>query len=766
MLTNGANFTIEHMCKGETDCIILPSKQTNNNTCTTSCTGEPPGNISDSHVYIPVGDDYHLVLRHNPNTRKQKPLSVPTKSHPHTKNAAKWSGHQNSTGTISSCIIQPTKIPEKLITDMECEDRKKFAILTSDQFQRCLYLNTKDILSIGGQDIYCVGCRTGVEALLDNFKQSSLSNLERFESIGCSKFKMLLNYCDLTSDVMFYHIGIAKARVKEIIDSLPKKKHRCVYHSSGYDLASNRESPIQWNVLWENTTPECRKEILRISESELKQSQEMYIKKHKFCDDCQYHLSNAFRLLFERENGNKLEDFNAETYQYLSIESCTTSGERFVCVSPETGVLAEMMERLKNQLNTSNPNEERHARTLDVAQKEAVLCIAMFLYKRVQTVVMKFSGFVACVELLPHMIWSTFRTQLERVVEDIEGQMQIERTLKELAQLDAKQAAQKERKREKKRNRKIKLKQLYEQNSDVTNEDCAVEGCQNCESENSLLKEQQEKHQLKKRRDSLSPPGSQNLSDGGYSTSESGNSPRYDDNRTLVGNFNRRKGDKINTSSSGISCSSSPESSNSPNSTNSSSPTRVNLTKCRGKSEKNMKQKLCRNDSLESMCKKSTEIFKSSPETSKHCMQVTLCSITDSANMAKSMQNLSAKTVKELSIIVNDNQKDNRCSDSETKDKKISRKTEKVISLLEYDSKLTSISNKSIETLSKDKKKNAKNKNKPTKKDSKDDEQQIPQNEIDEFKLKHTDYMKQRQNIREKIRAEFECKLKTNGLVL
>ncbi|XP_075253128.1 uncharacterized protein LOC142344928 [Convolutriloba macropyga] len=755
MLTNGANFTIERMIKVVSSDNDTYKPLVTTTTCNPSSSNDPgPG----AAVMIPVSDDYQLLLRSNPPSTDPKHATQPTR--------AMIQKHGSSHKHCNSYIVPPSQTKPSVLTEQFTADIRNFAMVSYEQFSKCVNLSTKEVLAIGGADITCVGCRKGIETLLDNLKQSQFSKFEKFEFASCSKIKILYKHSDIKSaDSLIEKLSVSKFRVKEIFEALPKKnKTRCVYHSVNHDLGGNRESQIQWNVLWENTTPSCRKEILRISESELKTSQEMFTKKHKFCDDCQYHLSNAFKLLFEPENAPKYEDYNPDTYQFLSMETCATTGERFVCVAPETSVLADMMDRLKNQMNTSNPNEERHARTLDVAQKEAVLCIAMFLYKRVQAIVMKFSAFVACVELLPHVVWLTFRSKLEAAVEDVEGLMRIDKTLKEIALVDAKHEAQKERKREKKRNRKLKLKQMYEQNLDVT-EMCSIETYDLEQNMGNNGKVSRNCSNSKTRRESLSPPGN-NFSDGGYSTSESGNSPREDEYkypRDTSCNLTRRKGNKMNTSSSGIStlsCSSSPESSSSPASTNNSSPVRRRgaVKDCPNKSASGKPINLAKTKTSSSSEDEISKTMTMSSSTRTH---------TESANKGVKKADCGSK-------------QDKKSNGSSAEKREINRTPGKAPEGPSEAKKAFCMDEGSDESLvisfhvsvpdnrkASQKVPNSKNANKQKNQliTNAPNQTFIPQAEIDAFKKKHADYLKQRESIRQKFRAGFECKLKTNGLL-
>ena len=707
MLTDNANFTIEGLIRNQDENVSRCAE------------------TSVPQVMLPISDDYTLILKCQPPAAANRVMAICTPSRRCHKPASCSSAVCSSGKRPNGFVVPPSAVKQAVLTKQEVEDRVKFSILSCDQFQKCRLVNIKDVLSVGGTDLICVGCRKGIETLLETLKQTPVSCYGNFEFLNCAKIKMNVNHRDLTySDSLYHHLALCKFRVKEISECLPRKnKTRCVYHSVNHEIGGPRDSTINWDVLWENTSAESRKDILKLSFDELKNSHEMYVKKHRFCEDCQEHLTHAFRLLFNLDNAANFPDFNADTYQHLTVELCPQTGDRFVCVVADTNVLAGMMERLKNQLNTNNFNEERHARSLDIAQKEIVLCIAMFIYKRVQTIVMKFSAFTACVEMLPHMVWLTFRHNLEEAVEDIEGQLRIEKTLKEIAMVDAKLEAQKERKKEKKRNKKNKMKMLSGSSCQLSEDIHVEEECAECSHaiappicnltgacRNSHTSTKSSKQSKTSRRSSGSPTTA-TCSDGGYSPGES-TTPRNCSTRDTACNFSRRKTNKSTASSSGmstLSCSSTPQSL-SPDSNNSSSPPR--------------NHPILTNTSHESPDSFSYPGKNSEKKTSKDC----------NSNLKKS----EAKVVRAPPDFLMEYAQTDRPQHHPPKSSKVNLQHSR--NQLELASCCTStLKSMSSETL-------------------------IPQEEIDAFKKKHADFLKHRESIRNKIRSDFENKLKVGGV--
>ena len=751
-----------------------------------------------------AADEYSLIV-HSEHAPKNCPKSV-TGS---TCNVPSGQKHQKCVGSSlksasrvcklrsNTALVPPTSIKQSLLTNLEAEDRVKFSILSSDQYQKCLTVNSKDVLPVGGNDVTCVGCRKGIETLLDSMKSFPLACFNCFEFIGGGKIKMnpgSLKY----SDCLYRNLAISKYRIKEICDSLPRRnKSRCIYHSVNHDMGGAKESAVQWKVLWDNTSPECRKDILKISYDELKNSHEVYVKKHRFCEDCQDHLTHAFRLLFYLEDYTEFEDFDPEIYDCLTVEQCSATGEKYICVPADLDVLAEMMDRLKNQLDTNNPNEERHARSLDVAQKEIVLCIAMFIYKRIQSIVMRFSAFITCVELLPHLIWLTFRKNLEEAVEDIEGQIRIEKTLREIALVDAKLEAQKERKREKKRNRKNRLKtvntnRLQELETEsqenfqlemfFSGSKSNSESIINPKSETCLARKRTASDKMKSRGCSISP--SANGSDGGYSTGESASRYSCDAANDILGNCStRRKANKSSSSSSALSVNSTTSPSNqstSPVSTKSSSPvkTPVNNGEDVRKKERiraNKKQTKILSDNK---CTKHNQI--NSKATVQKGQLQNGTNYSDLSRIKKvskkALSNDKLETPKKEANIGDNSQS------SKTKVKAFNK--QQTLCLLDYEQSEVTTKQKTVvgskqqsETKitcenQNDGKVSTSGKSIPDKRSQNNSEAPLGNcsnfltaDEIAEFKKQHGDYLKNRDVIRAKIKTQFEHKLKVGGLV-
>ena len=701
----------------------------------------------------------------------------------------------------SNCsLVPPSSIKQSVLTSQEVEDRVKFSILSSDQIQKCLVFNSKDVLTVGGNDVTCVGCRKGVETLLDSMKNFPLACFSCFECLGGGKIRMKPGSLKF-SDSLYHNLAVSKYRIKEIYDSIPRRnKTRCVYHSVNHDMGGAKEAAVQWKVLWDNTSPECRKDILKISYEELKNSHEVYVKKHRFCEDCQDHLMHAFRLLFYLEDYSEFEDFDPEIYDCLTVEQCAATGEKFICVPADLDVLAEMMDRLKNQLDTNNPNEERHARSLDVAQKEMVLCIAMFIYKRIQSIVMRFSAFITCVELLPHLIYLTFRKKLEEAVEDIEGQIRIEKTLHEIAMVDARLEAQKERKREKKRNKKNRNKggnQLKEtedsepqenfqlemflsggtKSSTVVGKSISDNACiinpktdDTCRSARS-----QNPETAKSRGCSTSPYG--NCSDGGYSTGESA-SPRTCGAANGNPANSRRKSNKSSSSSSELSSKSATSPSNpSMSPTSSTSPVRTSVN-----SDSSRKKERLRPDNKtqtkgqvisSKKCTKTSNSIQNQPgmPTSKKGQRKG--EEKNQANVRKSKEGSERIASKDetLSLALSSKKEKGTtvCSNNQSSKTKGNCKHQHVC-LLDYgcfedscnSQKVADSKRQSVAKSSTSVKVRAANPNVET---SGSSSNFLTADEIAEFKKQHGDYLKNRDIIRAKVKTRLEHKLEVGALV-
>ena len=120
-----------------------------------------------------------------------------------------------------------------------------------------------------------------------------------------------------------------------------------------------------------------------------------YLKKHSFCDECTKMVNKAYALLVEDEEpdqpvskgssgcqdsgcsashppmGNNLEDEKKISKIYNGLTSCVS--DQHVHVECKEEVVAHLIEMAEPEL--SGFKQERHAKTIEIAQKEVLTCI-------------------------------------------------------------------------------------------------------------------------------------------------------------------------------------------------------------------------------------------------------------------------------------------------------------------------------------------------------------------------------------------------------
>merc|ERR1712012_267920 len=204
---------------------------------------------------------------------------------------------------------------------------------------------------------------------------------------------------------------------------------------------------------------ECREEVVLLPYSIIRHTLDTYLKKHSFRSECTNMVNKAYTLLVEegqepaRAAGEKSDESDPAVNSdgspnlYCGISACPE--DLHVHVKCEPDFIHQLFRLAEPEL--SGLRQERHAKNIEIAQKEVLTCIGLALFERFQRIQQKLREGEQTCDLLLLVCLKTLRRSLDMAAEGKRGEADIERLCLELEDAEVKK---KEGKRERKRKRK------------------------------------------------------------------------------------------------------------------------------------------------------------------------------------------------------------------------------------------------------------------------------------------------------------------------
>merc|ERR550532_1160451 len=239
---------------------------------------------------------------------------------------------------------------------------------------------------------------------------------------------------------------------------------RCSAHSLG--LGSKKLLSFgHWTNTWKCMERECQEECVLIHFDLLRDTIDKYLKKHSFCDECTKMVNKAYTMLVEDEdvptvvpggccNAPVTSTDASEDKQVKKIYNGLTScvSDHHVHVECNEEVVSHLIEMAEPEL--SGLRQERHAKTLEIAQKEVLTCIGICLYERFQRIQQKLrEGQQAC-DLLFYVALQSLKHSFEMAFESKQGISDLEKLCQEFDEEDRKRQVKAQKKRDKKKKKK------------------------------------------------------------------------------------------------------------------------------------------------------------------------------------------------------------------------------------------------------------------------------------------------------------------------
>ena len=137
---------------------------------------------------------------------------------------------------------------------------------------------------------------------------------------------------------------------------------------------------------------------------------------------------------------------------YNGLTSCVS--DHHVHVECNEEVVAHLIEMAEPEL--SGLRQERHAKTIEIAQKEVLTCIGICLYERFQRIQQRLrEGQQAC-DLLFYVALQSLKRSFEMAFESKQGISDMEKLLEGFEEADRKKQEKAQKKRDKKKKQKEK----------------------------------------------------------------------------------------------------------------------------------------------------------------------------------------------------------------------------------------------------------------------------------------------------------------------
>lgn len=223
----------------------------------------------------------------------------------------------------------------------------------------------------------------------------------------------------------------------------------------------------RWMDVWDLLSQECRDEVVLIDADLLLETLENYLRKHRFCSECKSKVLRAYNILTGDIEGDGEKGYCANLYE--GLKSCPK--ERHIHVLCDTDFIAHLIDRAEPEL--TGGRRERHARTIEIAQEEVLTCLGIHLWERLHRLWQKLRAEEQTWQMLFYLGVEALRKNFEVAIEDKQGISRLEQVVEEISEAERAKELKKEQKRMKKKKRKENkckfANELAEKKGTITN---------------------------------------------------------------------------------------------------------------------------------------------------------------------------------------------------------------------------------------------------------------------------------------------------------
>ncbi|XP_017044154.1 gametogenetin-binding protein 2-like [Drosophila ficusphila] len=392
-------------------------------------------------------------------------------------------------------------IDSPLIRGRDLEEfSRKFKLLTEAERRKSLEIDSASFMAVLNQCVQCVGCRRRVERLFHQLTETGYRTLDPLElrpSATLSIVEEKLKTPQALGTLLYRHHEV----LNNLLDNKLRNKTRCVLHS----LDAFRAKPFSetWREVWSAMKSSCRNELTIIETKELHDVLENYLKKHKFCSGCRTKIERAYKILIGEISG-KEKGYSAQLYAH--IRKCVPDQHIHVSTN-KIEFLDALIKRAEPEVNGSYSKlRERHAKTLEIAHQEVLTCVGMIMYERLRRIYVSLREEERACQVLAAVGVHALCRSFDTFVEQKQGISNLELLYQEISRAERAKQIKREQKKLKKKKKKDEKKNMMHRQCDDTE---ANESDEEEEEEEDLAKEEidPEEEENQEQHVELSDPG-------------------------------------------------------------------------------------------------------------------------------------------------------------------------------------------------------------------------------------------------------------------
>nr|XP_026494965.1 gametogenetin-binding protein 2-like [Vanessa tameamea] len=367
---------------------------------------------------------------------------------------------------------------------------RKYRTLTTDELKSALRVDASDIFNVLNQSIPCVGCRRSVERLFYQLCKSGHPTLDPLiltqDEIMTIREDKITNPQSLATLLNGHSTGL-----ECLILSQPrwKKSQRCTLHSleagtaRGWGATSGCGwgwgawgwgGRTAWCAAWDAMRTSAREHVTLVHFNTLHDTLHNYLRKHRFCADCKTKVLRAYQLLVEEKEPQKEKGYVGALYG--GIKRCLL--DKHLHLQAKTDYIAHLIARAEPELFGNH--REKHAKTLEIAQEEVLICLGICIYERLQRISLRLREEENTCQILAAVGVEALYRKFETAVELKSGVSKLQLLYDEITQEELTRQQRKEQKKLKRRKKKERLAvegKCKEADSEEPEDKCQCEEC-------------------------------------------------------------------------------------------------------------------------------------------------------------------------------------------------------------------------------------------------------------------------------------------------
>ncbi|CAF2228871.1 unnamed protein product [Rotaria magnacalcarata] len=289
---------------------------------------------------------------------------------------------------INENLIMKLQFDDSCIRDMDQNVNKKsktydtfiktYKKFNADELQGILSTSVRQIKDYVLLCVPCIGCRTSIDSFIKtliNYRHQALEPLIIDEKGSFAMKSCYISYPDYIYTLFYIHASKLNSFIGSISKS--KKNRRCNLHS-----LDKTKFIIDWELVWNSMDSECRNQVTLVKAHSLLDTLENYLYKHRFCAECKLKVLEAYHFLFNSHDNRYRIRKGFSPALYEGLRSC--NNDEHIHIQADKDFVSNLISRAQSEIQEGD--HERHARTLEIAQEEILICIGINLFEKFDTI--------------------------------------------------------------------------------------------------------------------------------------------------------------------------------------------------------------------------------------------------------------------------------------------------------------------------------------------------------------------------------------------